>query len=398
MKKGFTLVELIGVIVIIGILALVTIPPTVNIIKNSKDKAYNTVINNIKISMQNWASKNTTLLPESGNKIYLTISELKHEGYIEDTLINPKTELPIPNDMLLSITNDSGYQYNVDTSTGTETTKYDDATPYITLNQNIVVTYNVGDTYNSPITSTYHGNGYADTSAVSTSLIGGGTVSTATAATYYVKYSATIDGISVAIVQTVIVKNNTATCKPTSVTTAGTYTIGDIYSCDPGDGTDRTFYVLSTGTNTVSFIMNQNIGANVAWDANNTVTLGAESALAYLKRITRNWNNVTVSLPDAQTIATAGGATAWTSTTIESTALTGWLYGNTNCKVNTCTETVDTTDTGTTLGYWTSTNYSATAAFSVASTGKIVTDHLITDSGYYGIRPVITVTKASISN
>ena len=47
MKKGFTLVELLAVIVILAIIALIAIPGIVHIIKNTKDKAYDRSVENI---------------------------------------------------------------------------------------------------------------------------------------------------------------------------------------------------------------------------------------------------------------------------------------------------------------------------------------------------------------
>ena len=40
MKKGFTLVELLAVIVILALIALITAPVVLNVIENSRDKSY----------------------------------------------------------------------------------------------------------------------------------------------------------------------------------------------------------------------------------------------------------------------------------------------------------------------------------------------------------------------
>ena len=48
MKKGFTLVEMLAVITLLGLLALVIIPASEAIIKNAKNDSYNIQIQNTK--------------------------------------------------------------------------------------------------------------------------------------------------------------------------------------------------------------------------------------------------------------------------------------------------------------------------------------------------------------
>ena len=90
MKKAFTLIELISVIVILSIIALISVPITTNIINSSRNKAYEETINNI-IEI----SKNYSVYNNLGyNTLYkeLTFDELANKGYIESSdIINPKT-------------------------------------------------------------------------------------------------------------------------------------------------------------------------------------------------------------------------------------------------------------------------------------------------------------------
>ena len=90
MKKAFTLIELISVIVILSIIALISVPITTNIINSSRNKAYEETINNI-IEI----SKNYSVYNNLGyNTLYkeLTFDELSNKGYIESSdIINPKT-------------------------------------------------------------------------------------------------------------------------------------------------------------------------------------------------------------------------------------------------------------------------------------------------------------------
>ena len=46
-KKGFTLTEVLGIIVVLGLLAVIIGPKIINTIKNSKEKSYNVSVNNL---------------------------------------------------------------------------------------------------------------------------------------------------------------------------------------------------------------------------------------------------------------------------------------------------------------------------------------------------------------
>lgn len=398
-KKAFTLVELIGVLVILSVLALVSVPAVLKIIKNSKQKVYDTNITMIKTAMQDWKNNNSTMLPTVGEKIYLTISQLKREGHLEQELNNPLTDKAFPNDMLLTITNDhGGYIYAVDVNSGTETAEYTGGTPYIEINEPIRKVLKVGDTYTEATATAYGADGRETNTEVESSLISGSVVSTNDAGTYYVLYQATVDDIPVAYVQTVVVEPVNSTCKAVTVTQQGLYTIGDTYTCDPGDGEEYTFYILNSTTNTVSLIMDRNVGSITEWNANGYASNGPESALSYLKLLTRDWKNVTVSIPKMADIAIAAGNSNWP--TVDISSLPGWLYGNLNCQASTCAAL--TTETATINYYWTDDAYEtnpsgSNQARAVSYSGTITKSNIKTASNI-GVRPVIEISKDKLSN
>lgn len=99
MKKGFTLVELLVVIVIIGMLSLIAYPSIINIVKDSREEAYKIQKKVIEKAAREWAIEHPTELSdikENGNKCdcqkkSLSISKLGDDGYLSDSDIkNPK--------------------------------------------------------------------------------------------------------------------------------------------------------------------------------------------------------------------------------------------------------------------------------------------------------------------
>ena len=91
MKRGFTLIELIGVIVILGILALIIYP----IINDTFIESSENISKSQKESLENvarmWGAQNTESLSET-KPYYLTIETLKRSGLLENKdIIDPDT-------------------------------------------------------------------------------------------------------------------------------------------------------------------------------------------------------------------------------------------------------------------------------------------------------------------
>ena len=103
-KKGFTLVELLAVIIILAVILTIILPSVSRTLKKSKNTIYDIQINDILNSTYDYSLKNLKLLPESG-KTYITLNELKKYGYIENDIKDPKTNKNFENDLVISIEN-----------------------------------------------------------------------------------------------------------------------------------------------------------------------------------------------------------------------------------------------------------------------------------------------------
>lgn len=95
-EHGFTLVELLAVIVILGLIALVSVPAITGLIKSGKEDLSEDQKKSIEMAAKNWASdeKNIKNLPKSGHSICVNLSTLQEGGYVDLDLKNPKTGKP----------------------------------------------------------------------------------------------------------------------------------------------------------------------------------------------------------------------------------------------------------------------------------------------------------------
>ena len=89
MKKGFTLAELIGVIVILALISLVTIPAVSNTLKKNRKKLCETQKNNIIAAAKSYGADNLFSLDSISE---IKLSTLIRYGYIDDKIENPVTK------------------------------------------------------------------------------------------------------------------------------------------------------------------------------------------------------------------------------------------------------------------------------------------------------------------
>ncbi len=98
MKKGFTLVEVLAVITILGVLAVIVVPAVDRGIKNAKDDAYNKQKVSLLNSLEAWTKDNYDRF-YSNDEIVITLAELKQANIVDSDIRNPKTESCLSNAM-----------------------------------------------------------------------------------------------------------------------------------------------------------------------------------------------------------------------------------------------------------------------------------------------------------
>jgi len=115
MKKGFTLAELLGVIVVLALISLVTVPAVSDVLKNNKKKLCETQLQNIKLAAQNYGADHFYDLPvESGGTFSIELKDLTSNGYIDKEIRNPVTKENFAEDEVIKITRDNNkFRYEI---------------------------------------------------------------------------------------------------------------------------------------------------------------------------------------------------------------------------------------------------------------------------------------------
>lgn len=88
MKRGFTLIELIAVIAILGLVLTITVPIITSSINESKNRIYDRQRDLIIDAARSYMSKYPTQLPIDSTMVSISVSKLKSEGFISNQDIN----------------------------------------------------------------------------------------------------------------------------------------------------------------------------------------------------------------------------------------------------------------------------------------------------------------------
>ena len=117
-NKGFTLVELLGVIVVLGIIAVITIPIVQRTILESTEDAYDEQIQSFERGAGNYVASDVYKTRECETKdCSITLKDLQDLGFLPSgEIINPKTDEPFDMTNEVEIYYTSGkfsYEYDI---------------------------------------------------------------------------------------------------------------------------------------------------------------------------------------------------------------------------------------------------------------------------------------------
>ena len=147
--KGFTIVELIGIIVILGILLAIAVPTIGNVISSSYMKAYEIDLKSMEDGAKSYVLKKNIKL-EPGENRQIQIYELVDEALI-DPILDPRTKEECTGHVTVIDYNDS-YKFNSCLKCGTnyisdDCNKTDFIIPTMTLLGDNPVNMYIGETY-----------------------------------------------------------------------------------------------------------------------------------------------------------------------------------------------------------------------------------------------------------
>ena len=113
MRKGFTLVEVLAVIVVLGLLVAIISPVVNNLLADSEDALHDKQVDSIVKASQKYMVEHSELLPDSDySAVY--IDDLINSGIIDkDKVIDPKTKEEMNGCVVVNYNNDfNQYEYN----------------------------------------------------------------------------------------------------------------------------------------------------------------------------------------------------------------------------------------------------------------------------------------------
>ena len=159
MKKGFTIIELLSVIIIISLILLLVVPTVTDLISNSEKKGYKIQINTIKDAATNFTLENYSLFSSSDefDSFTIDLKLLKDLAFIDYEIKNPITNKFFSDDTTIKLTRDKNtYKIEVldfDSSSINDNVKYEDYFILIKANDlvdknNVIVLNSNGSLYN----------------------------------------------------------------------------------------------------------------------------------------------------------------------------------------------------------------------------------------------------------
>ncbi|MBQ2947266.1 MAG: type II secretion system protein [Bacilli bacterium] len=103
-NKGFTLIELVAIVLVVAAIFMVSFPSLLNLSKKDEERKYDSMVENLCLAGDTYIKNNeedfkNMIIPN--NKIEVEINELMAYGIVKYETKNPKTNKSVENDKLI---------------------------------------------------------------------------------------------------------------------------------------------------------------------------------------------------------------------------------------------------------------------------------------------------------
>lgn len=116
MKKGFTLIEMLGVIILLTVIMVVVAPSLIGTLQNTDNKRWDAFKSNLKLATENYIVDHKEL---SSDSVSVNLDDLLNENYIEEIPSIPKddsffsSEILPENTYVKATKKTNGYSYEL---------------------------------------------------------------------------------------------------------------------------------------------------------------------------------------------------------------------------------------------------------------------------------------------
>lgn len=110
-KNGFTLIEIIGVIIVMAMIILLTMPNVIETLRKAEAKNYEEFLKTIELVTEQYVESNANVLDLEvpGDFVVVEIEDIINAGYINSKIENPKTKEKINNNDIVTVTLEDDY-------------------------------------------------------------------------------------------------------------------------------------------------------------------------------------------------------------------------------------------------------------------------------------------------
>ena len=113
-KKAFTLVEVIGVIIVLGLIAILAFPPMLNMVKNSENKVSDATKNLIYTASMQYTTKYINDFPKKEGNVYcVTLEKLVQEDLLSSTIADNLADYNLQSYVQISVNSELKFDYDL---------------------------------------------------------------------------------------------------------------------------------------------------------------------------------------------------------------------------------------------------------------------------------------------